>query len=71
MASSMKAMVSVTVMSLASYLLAKRVDNGHAPEVAMWLLGALMGLLGSGEIGRAGRYSGFNVERRPRHETAP
>jgi len=40
---SFKAALSLAVGAVALYLLIKKTDNGHAREIAMWLLGTLLG----------------------------
>jgi hypothetical protein len=39
----MKAVLTVAIIFISCYLLVKRTGDGNAREVAMWLLGALMG----------------------------
>jgi hypothetical protein len=39
----MKAVLTVVITFLSFYLLIKKTGDGNAREVAMWLLGALMG----------------------------
>jgi hypothetical protein len=39
----LKTVLTLAIVSVALYLLVAKTENGPAREVAMWLLGALMG----------------------------
>ena len=39
----LKAIFSLAITAAAVYLLIKHIEDGHAREISMWLLGALMG----------------------------
>jgi 4-amino-4-deoxy-L-arabinose transferase-like glycosyltransferase len=40
----MKAILSLAITFVALYLVLEKTEEGHAREVAMWLLGVLMGI---------------------------
>lgn len=39
----MKAVLSLAVAAASLYLILKKTDDGHAREIAMWLLGFVLG----------------------------
>jgi hypothetical protein len=38
-----KSILNLTILVAALYLLTSKTEDGHSREIAMWLLGALMG----------------------------